>query len=335
MCISTHVFACMVYSADIVRHGARAPIQALKGSYRWPESEGELLPVGFQELYQRGEKAKKRLVSACLLPVKNNAGVHLNQLLRVDSSDFDRTLMSAEAFTEGLYPMSKMAAAIPIHTMPQGEDTLLMGFVPWHKKEMLLLSHADKQLDVLLNQATRACPAQLMHANVLKGLFSAEDALIMRHLGKRPYPAWIPSECQREMIDIFNRTWSDLYSDRVMAIQVTSHLLGLIREEARLASLGKSKMRYHLFVGHDDDIAAVMSAFGQPLTVHPPIASVISFEFYQISNDAPLTVSMRFNGQPIKWPICKSPCPVSLIWPEPQPSLVPKTQSPPNSSKHR
>src|ERR1700722_18021100 len=83
----------MIFAVDIIRHGARSPIDEMPAApHKWPQGLGQLSPLGMKQEYERGTEFRKRYVDQYqLLPAEYNA-----ETMYVQSSDIDRTLMSAE-----------------------------------------------------------------------------------------------------------------------------------------------------------------------------------------------------------------------------------------------
>lgn len=92
----------LIFSLDLMRHGDRAPIKELpKVPYTGITPLGHLTPEGIAGCYQLGTKFRQKYVTQHhLLPAAYDP-----KLMYVRSSDFDRTLMSAQSVLMGLYPM--------------------------------------------------------------------------------------------------------------------------------------------------------------------------------------------------------------------------------------
>jgi acid phosphatase len=103
-----------------------------KAPYAWPQALGELTPEGMFQEYQLGKlKAEQYKVRNHLLPDSYD-----RNSMMVRSTDFDRTLMSAESFLLGLYPPTIVTPGqftlpydyhpIPIHTVSLEQEDLLI-----------------------------------------------------------------------------------------------------------------------------------------------------------------------------------------------------------------
>ena len=118
----------VVFAIDIIRHGDRTPYcsEIPINPYNWPEGLGELTAIGIQQEFSLGRNLRSIYIKQYgLLPEKYDSSS-----LYVRSSDFNRTLMSAQALLIGLYPLGTGPKLphqpIPIHTVPKAEDRLLL-----------------------------------------------------------------------------------------------------------------------------------------------------------------------------------------------------------------
>ncbi|XP_025418525.1 lysosomal acid phosphatase-like isoform X2 [Sipha flava] len=87
----------------------------------WPMGFGQLTLTGIEEHYELGVWLRKRY-SGWLPEVYSTEDIYIR------SSDYDRTIMSAEANLDGLYPPvepKKWNQLIPIHTVPKLQDNVL------------------------------------------------------------------------------------------------------------------------------------------------------------------------------------------------------------------
>nr|XP_058924447.1 lysosomal acid phosphatase isoform X5 [Kogia breviceps] len=114
----------------LYRHGDRSPVKTYpKDPYQedeWPQGFGQLTKEGMLQHWELGQALRQRYHDFL------NTSYH-RQEVYVRSTDFDRTLMSAEANLAGLFPPDGMQRfnpniswqPIPIHTVPIAEDRLL------------------------------------------------------------------------------------------------------------------------------------------------------------------------------------------------------------------
>ncbi|KAG8521462.1 Testicular acid phosphatase [Galemys pyrenaicus] len=121
----------LVFVAVVFRHGDRAPLASYPTdphkaaiSTLWPRGLGQLTGEGVRQQLELGRFLRSRY-KAFLSPEYRREEVY------VRSTDFDRTLESAQANLAGLFPEAapgRPEAAwrpIPVHTVPVAEDKLL------------------------------------------------------------------------------------------------------------------------------------------------------------------------------------------------------------------
>jgi len=93
----------LIFALDLIRHGNRTALFVIpKAPHVWPEGMGQLTASGMQQEFQLGVALRKKYIDHFhLLPPHFQ-----NQTMYVFSTDYDRTLMSAEAVLLGLYPLT-------------------------------------------------------------------------------------------------------------------------------------------------------------------------------------------------------------------------------------
>uniref|UniRef100_A0A3Q1ELU5 Lysosomal acid phosphatase n=1 Tax=Acanthochromis polyacanthus TaxID=80966 RepID=A0A3Q1ELU5_9TELE len=133
--------ATMYKSTNLFRHGDRSPVEAYPTDpYQekdWPQGFGQLSQVCFYYISCR----KYTFICGIL----------------VRSTDYDRTLMSAEANLAGLYPPSGQQIftpslkwqPIPVHTVPQSEERLLSFPLNDCPRYELLMNETEKTAEFL------------------------------------------------------------------------------------------------------------------------------------------------------------------------------------------
>jgi len=313
----------MIFAVDVIRHGDRTPIDDLpKNPYPWAQGLGQLTPTGMQQEFQLGKLMRKRYIEdAQLLPEHYQA-----DSLYVRSSDFDRTLMSAESLLFALYPLgtgptlpdTTQAALpsgyqpIPIHTIPQNEDTLLVAFSKNHQQqyEALLKQYVFSRPDWKKKNAE--LQPQFAHWSQVTGtkitgmrqLVYLGDTLFIRKLYHLPRPAGLTEEDEKKIIEA--RNWIFVTGFKPPAIgQYTGHaLLAVIADYLKQAAQHKNPLKFVLFSAHDTTILSLMSAMGVPMETPPPYASDLSVALFE-EESGEKQVRITLNGQAVVLPGCR------------------------------
>ncbi|XP_035172956.1 prostatic acid phosphatase-like isoform X3 [Oxyura jamaicensis] len=118
------------FVAVVFRHGDRTPIvnfpTDLHKESEWPQGFGQLTKTGMQQLYELGQYVRKRY-SNFLNSTYNRKEFY------IQSTDYDRTIMSAQSYLSGLFPPTSsqiwnpelLWQPIPVHIVPKATDRRL------------------------------------------------------------------------------------------------------------------------------------------------------------------------------------------------------------------
>eukprot|EP00079_Xenopus_tropicalis_P028203 XP_012823002.1 PREDICTED: testicular acid phosphatase homolog isoform X2 [Xenopus tropicalis] len=120
----------LTFVVVVFRHGDRAPIDTYPNDpYKekiWPNGLQQLTQEGVRQQYELGRFLRRRYDHFL-------SSTYNRQEIYVRSTDYDRTLMSAQASLAGLYPPNGSQLwhpeihwqPIPVHTVPVSQDRLL------------------------------------------------------------------------------------------------------------------------------------------------------------------------------------------------------------------
>jgi hypothetical protein len=313
----SHANEKLIFAIDLIRHGDRTPYVKIEShSTLWSEGLGQLTALGMRQEFLLGKKKRKEYVARYKLLddfYKFNA-------VSVRSSNFSRTLMSAQSFLLGLFPLGsgpKVKGAfalpsgyqpVPIHTLPLDED-------------YLLLPDADKKtFDAMLEQYVYSTDewnrkefsfqpyfkkwSRIFHQHLtsIRQLLPIGDNLYVRHLKELPYPKGLSKEESQKIIALSKWEMVKEYQNHKIAVYTTTTLLRKIRHLLDDALSGKTLLKYQLFSAHDSTIMAFLSALKSPLNDIPPYASDVNILLFK--SNKTYTIMVTYNDKPVALSAC-------------------------------
>ncbi len=304
----------MIFAVDIIRHGDRSPIDEIPAApYKWPQGLGQLSPLGMRQEYQLGEGLHHQYVDQYhLLPPE-----YLAETMFVQSSDIDRTLMSAECALMGMYPPGQgpndkdkpalpgQYQPIPIHTKPKEQDSRL---IPESNSKLhdLIIKFVDNS--TVWKEYTEKVSPQFAHWSSVSGLkitnlhqvAKLADAIEIYQLNHVPLPAAMTSAD----ISAITEAGDWAYPQTLRPFEVGScagaELLSTVAGYFDQASKSQTNLKFVLFSAHDSTIGSVMSALNDPLDHRPPYASDLNIALFQEGLD--FKVKIMLNGRPVAIP---------------------------------
>ena len=309
----------LINASVIFRHGDRTPTKPIPACpYEWIQGFGELTPQGMHQEYISGIELRKRYVNDYkLLPSKFDT-----KTLYVRSTDFNRTLQSAESLLYGLYPpgtgpslKSKTAALpyryqpIPIHAFARQNDILLLkGMKGADKKKMKeILSKYVYSSDEWLNKQKsleKYFPLwSKISGSEIKSLLDAKSFagnIYIRTLHNVLLPKGIDEKQKNILIELALWIHAQQFKPIQAGILIAGDFLKNIVSTMKECIANESSVKCYLYSAHDKNLLSVMSALGVPLDKNPGYASRIQFELYKEDNS--YNVKLFFNDRNIKLP---------------------------------
>ncbi|XP_044540292.1 testicular acid phosphatase [Gracilinanus agilis] len=281
----------LVFVTLVYRHGDRAPLDSYptdphKDRATWPSGLGQLTQEGVQQHLELGRFLRARY-GAFLSPK------YRREELYVRSTDYDRTLQSAQANLAGLFPGSPLSPGwmpVPVHTVPATQDKLLKFRTQECPRYQRLLEETKSGEDY--QRALEGWRDFLVRLGNLTGLSLAEgplhrawkvlDTLICQRAHRLPLPEWATPEVLGSLA-------------QVSALDVRAHvgppraqekaqLSGGILLDAILANFSQAQARglplkMIMYSAHDSTLLALQGALGLYDGHHPPYAACLGFEF--------------------------------------------------------
>jgi hypothetical protein len=309
--VSTNCFANekLVFSVDLIRHGDRTPTNQIPKSYlNWKEGLGELTAKGIQQEISLGKELRAKYINQYhLLPNDFNKNA-----IYIRSTDYKRTIKSAEALLLGLYPLEtrrSLNQKILIHVVKIKDDNLLIvkpskkfvDIINRYLKDHRFWKEKTINMQKKMNYWSKATGLQLKNANQL-GLLA--DNLFIRQLHHLPLPKGISQNDADEIILLSDSVTTNDFKLKEVTNLTGHKFLKTVATYLEQASREKLPLKYALFLGHDASIMSVMTTLGAPLEASPPYGSRLNFSL--IENKNQYYVKIHYNNKPIFIPICKS-----------------------------
>ncbi|XP_058386717.1 testicular acid phosphatase [Diceros bicornis minor] len=328
----------LVFVAVVFRHGDRAPLVSYptdphKGaiSTLWPRGLGQLTTEGVRQQLELGRFLRSRYENF-LSPEYRREEVYIR------STDFDRTLESAQANLAGLFPEAAPGRPesawrpIPVHTVPTSEDKLLrfpMRSCPrYHELLREATEAAEYQMALegwtdFLTRLENFTGLSLV-GEPLRRAWKVLDTLICQRAHGLPLPSWASPDVLQTLA-------------RISALDIGAHvgppraaekaqLTGGILLDAILANFSRVQrlglpLKMVMYSAHDSTLLALQGALGLYDGHTPPYAACLGFEFRRRLGDPDedsgnVTISLFYRNDsaglplPLSVPGCPAPCPL-------------------------
>jgi len=302
----------LIFSIDIVRHGDRTPLRALEGvPYPWKERVGQLTVNGMKNHLQIGKNFRARYVyNEKLLPENYD-----NDQIYVYSTDYDRTLMSAQAILMGLYPpgdsqLLEGYQLIPIHSNAKKDDIFLSNDTKEENFNTLLKKHVyNSKSWVAKKNETKNKWAEWSKAiswkiNDLPDLIKIGNTLYIYRLYDVPIKELSGSDVEN-IINIYKWGMAEKYKPKEIGQLLGTEQVNYIKTYLNDRVTDKSNVKYVLVSAHDSTLLIIMSALGVPLNNAPNYGDYINFSAYE-KEEGGHRVSISYNGELISIPKCKT-----------------------------
>ncbi|XP_041822113.1 lysosomal acid phosphatase [Chelmon rostratus] len=320
----------LVYVTVLFRHGDRSPVKAYPTDpYQesaWPQGFGQLSQEGMRQHFELGRFLRDRYKGF----LKESYDRHE---ISVRSTDFDRTLMSAEANLAGLYPPSGQQVfnpdlkwqPIPVHTVPQSKERLLsfpLNDCPRYQQLMNETEHTEEFLNVTV--AYQDVIDLVRNKTGLKktsvdSVWNVYDTLFCESRHNMSAPDWVTPdvmEMLRVLKDFEFRIIFGVYKRQEKSRLQGGILLGeIVKNLTKMATPDpEQRLKMMMLSAHDTTVAALQSSLDVFNGRQPPYASCQIFELYRDNGSA--SVSMFFRNDstvapyPLQLPGCPLDCPL-------------------------
>jgi acid phosphatase len=309
----------LIFAVDLIRHGDRTPIIGLPSvDYQWQQGYGQLTAEGMRQEYELGKTFRKRYIedSHLLTPSYQQDSIY------VRSTDYERTLMSAQSLLMGLYPagtgpktdngnpgLPDSFQPIPIHTAPAEFDRIIIHKVDPQEEKRLMQKYVYSTKEWKTKDAALRSKYSLwseltgLPIDALQDLERIGDALYIHQVHHVPMPDGLSADDIQTIIEAANYAFMAEEKPKPIAAAYSRQMMTNIADYIQKGSRESSKLKYVLLSAHDSTIARALSYMGAPLAKAPPYASNLNFSLYK--NDSQnYIVKVTYNGVPVSIPAC-------------------------------
>ena len=312
----------VIFAIDIIRHGDRAPVLDIpKSPINFPVSIGELTALGMNQEYNLGKNLRELYVNHYkLLPE-----IYTSNSIYVRSSDYNRTLMSAQALLFGLYPLGtgpvlsdenkqpalpNLYQPIPIHTIDHKQDNLLVVHTMpefkslWQKHVLTSSEYLDKKSEYK-DKMQKWSQITGIELKELQQLVELGDNLFIRQIYGIAMPEGITDQDKDEIIQLGQWMYLAKFAHYEVGYYASKDLRLAISEYLQKAS-NNNPLKYVLFSAHDGTISALISGMRIPLDTIPPYASCLKILLTHDNSSNLYNIKLNFNGTNLDLPQCKN-----------------------------
>lgn len=310
------------YVHTVWRHGDRTPAEYLFPDdwKKWPEGLGELTGEGAAQQYRLGQWLRKRY--GAWLDEKFNRNT-----IYIRSSDYNRTLMSAQANMAGLFPPKTPIAEglmwqpIPVHTRPKPMDKELYEEVrcPVAEAEMNAQWKSKKADGIRTKYANELqfFSEKLSLPNMeLKATWRIYDNLFCEKQHKITWPVWMNSTIFDRVDALYNEVSQLEFHTETMRRLRGGTLLEEIfhRFGAKADGTLGQEAKFFAYSAHDSTIAALLATLGIFYDIYPKYATCLLIEMHKLQNSTRVIRVFHKNETDVdrlieySIPGCDAPC---------------------------
>uniref|UniRef100_H3AQL7 acid phosphatase n=1 Tax=Latimeria chalumnae TaxID=7897 RepID=H3AQL7_LATCH len=316
---------------QVYRHGDRSPTETFPTDPHkedtWPQGFGQLTTIGMQQHYEFGQFLRERYADF-LNSTYNQQEVYIR------STDFDRTLMSAQVNLAGLYPprgqqvwnSNVLWQPIPIHTVSKLKEKLLDFPIPDCPRFNQLQSETSMSPEFQekfqpykdFSQRVASYAGYSPEEMDLQKLATVYDSLLCEEIHNYSLPSWATPETRSKLLELTEL--AELASFGIYRREEKARLSGGVLVKTILENITKvannpQQLKLIMYSAHDTTIIALQMALNVWSGRLPPYCACHIFELYQESNGQ-FTIGMYYQNDShsdlyeVVLPGCTSPCPL-------------------------
>ncbi|GAA55151.1 testicular acid phosphatase homolog [Clonorchis sinensis] len=283
----------------LFRHGDRTPLGELLNDpvpfeKTWPLGRGQLTDEGVLQGFKLGMWLRQKY-DFYLKQQYNASDFYMR------STDYDRTLMSAQAVAAGLYPQKSSPLEpygiqwkpIPVHSVRKDQETLL-SLSTCHRLKKLRYGALTAEIVDNFTDSYRSL-FNLINSSPVKvkidrfNLWELVDLFICMRANNVPFPAWCTDEIFQKMREVSNYFWLVMSrnSNEILQLEIGVFLKTFIQRLMVITSgvstvtiNGRQLKSQHtvIYSAHDNHISYILGAFGVKANEEVPYSSAIVFE---------------------------------------------------------
>lgn len=263
----------LILSIDLIRHGDRVSSCSLP-SDKSIQDLNQLTNKGKQKSVSLGKKLRDLyVIQSKLLSTR-----YQPNSIYIRSTDTQRTIETAHAIAEGLYPETE----IPIDSVSKTQDNLLIA-----KPDSHLSSLIRRYINQLQIWKTVKANDKLKQWRHLSGLplssFTQLDCLADNLVYKVNHHMTLPAGFNEKIIEEINALDQSIILQDFQQNYFPNgnSFIQKVRSYAIQAIKHQTHLKYILFVGHDSSLLSVLKALNVPINHYPNFNARINFSLYE------------------------------------------------------
>lgn len=308
------------YLVSLVRHGERSPRDLGDMAQYWPKGAGQLTTGGLEQAYLLGKKIRQHYFSETLPDYWSP------KVSRHYAKGLDRTIQSASALLQGIYPGRSRHAGLPggiqlppVYASPLASDDLFSAqrLCPGYLHRVQAL---EKSADWLRKKEQYRDQLsswfELGEGDGVGNLYSLMpliDQIAIHRMHRRPMPKGITIQEAIELEELLNWMVSRIFSDYEIAQLISTPLAKVMISDFKRVQKclkneggGQSCQRWTLYSASDSNLLSMMTMLGAPSDRIVDYATHFGVQLNW--NEGRPEIALSLNHEPFSVPGCVGHC---------------------------